>query len=125
MKYFDYIFYRVAKAYHKWDGNNYTTAKTAVGYMLATIVCDLILFLLILFYGRDQLVLYRGSIKIAAVTIIIVFMFLSSKRYKNLYTALDAKWCNEEKTVKFYRGVLVVVALPLPLVVLILGGIYW
>ena len=125
MEYFDYIFYRVARAYLKWDGNNNTTAKTAVGYMLATIVCDLILFFLIFIYGRDQLTLYRGPIKIAAVAIIFLFMFFSSKRYKNLYPTLDAKWSNEEKGARFYRGILVIIALFLPLVVLILGGIYW
>jgi hypothetical protein len=55
MEYFDYVFYRVAKAYKRWDGNDNTTAKTLVGFMLATSACDIILFPLVFFYGRNML----------------------------------------------------------------------
>ncbi len=125
MHFFDYIFYRIAKAYNKWDGDENSTAFLSVGFMQGMIVCALILFPLRFFYDRDQTSPHVGTIKIIGGIILTVFMFLSYMRYKNMYPSLDAKWSNEEKGARFYKGILVIIALFLPLVVLILGGIYW
>jgi hypothetical protein len=125
MKYFDYIFYRIARAYHKSDGNESSTAFIAVGFMQGMIVSDLILFPLRFFYDRDQTSSHVGLIKIIGGIILTVFIILSYIRYKNMYTRLNVKWGNEVKSTRFFRGILVVIALFLPLVILILGGIYW
>jgi hypothetical protein len=124
MEYFDYMFYRVAKAYKRWDGDNNTTAKNVIGFAQGMIVCDLLLFPLIFFYGRDQLP-FSGSIKIIAGVILLGSMFLSSRHYKNRYPALDEKWGNEESGHGFYKGLFVIIGLSLPLIAPILGAIYW
>ena len=74
---------------------------------------------------KKRKILQINLIKIAVVVIISIFMFLSYFRYKDMYSVLDAKWHNEEKGVRFYRGILLAIALPMPLFVLIVAGIYW
>ena len=124
MKHFDYMFYRLAKAYHKWDGHENTTAFIGLGFVQGTLLIDLLLFSWSFFFDRNQMKVYRDQIKIVAIVILAFFMILSYTRYKNMYADLDAKWGNEEKGVRFYKGILVVVALSLPIVILILGAIY-
>jgi riboflavin transporter FmnP len=120
MIFFDYIFYRIAKAYYKREGTDAFTASLLVGAMQATIICDIVLIIVRFFYSRQETSQHVTSIKYAAGIVIICLIILNYSKYKNRYAQFSERFStsNELPTILIF-----LIALT-PLFLLILLGIY-
>lgn len=112
----DYIFYRVHKAYLRWDGKEGSTSFMILAgtIMLYTIV--------LVGIALDLC----GAIKIiprlyAQIFIIVYFLILYKiihTHYRNRYDEFAKKWMHEDKRQKIIRGILVVLFAALPFAIL-------
>ena len=123
--FFDYIFYRVAKVYMKWDGSNAVTAQISVSLIQTLILVAPLLLITRLLYERSVTSQYSKEIAYAAVAILFLFMLLNYQKYRHKYEELNEYWKNEEQKIKQVRGVMVLLVHVLPLAMLILMGIFW
>ncbi|HBF88766.1 MAG TPA: hypothetical protein DDX39_09005 [Bacteroidales bacterium] len=109
------MFYRVAKAYMKFDGKNAITAVISV-----TLFEIMSLMSLVLFFENILLNTALGEhatkipiwILIPFAIGILIFNYL---KFKNKYDEYDKKWGNEYKRIKRVKGVFVVILLVAPL----------
>ena len=97
MKYLDYVYYRVTKAYMKWDGETGITGIISVSLIVSMIVIDLY-GVIHLFFFFDK---YGNQYKDAGKPIVVVFMllilFIFYIRYRKRYKELKRRWVNETK----------------------------
>jgi len=115
MKYLDYVYYRVTKAYMKWDGETGITGIISVSLIVSMIVIDLY-GVIHLFFFFDK---YGNQYKDAGKPIVVVFMllilFIFYIRYRKRYKELKRRWVNETKNQRLIRGILVILAILLPI----------
>ena len=123
LRFSDYVFYRVGKAYFRWDKKDVTTAMTAVSFMQMMLICDLILIPILLVYGPPVTRPYATQIAYGAVGVLAVIMIANWIRYHNKYDHYAAMWVAEEESVSLRNGVLVVFAIATPLVLMIITTI--
>jgi len=114
MKYLDYIFYRVTKAYMKWDGESGMTGTFTVALIITFILLDVyaIIHFTIFFdtYGNQ----YKEIGKPIVMGIMLTILVLCYIRYRKRYRILKKRWQNETKSQSFWRGVLVISVILLP-----------
>ena len=115
MKYLDYIYYRVTKAYMKWDGETGITGIMAVSLIVSMLFIDLygIIHLTFFFdrYGNQDKDLGKPIILVLMLLITIMFYIRYRKRYKEM----KSRWAFETKNQKLSRGFLVILAILLPI----------
>lgn len=111
----DYIFYRVHKAYLRWDGKEGATSYIAIVYVILMFSLDAAIIVL------DLLGLYKAIPKDHAYIFVVVITFITYKfvyrHYHNRYDEFMKKWANESKKQKTIRGIGVVIFLTLPLLI--------
>jgi len=116
MKYLDYIYYRVTKAYMKWDGETGITGIMAVSLIVSMLFIDLygIIHLTFFFdkYGNQ----YKEAVKPVVVVLMLLIILIFYIRYRKRYNELKRKWMYETKNQKLTRGFLVILAILLPIV---------
>lgn len=119
--YFDYIYFRITQAYFKWDGRTGATAIIAITMVQTLILSDVSLFILRLFYSRNET---KNFIFIQWVALIISFVLLiyNYQKYSGKYNKLRFYWKDETRRVRIGKGFLVIVSLILPWIPLILMG---
>jgi len=122
---FDYIFYRVARFYYKWDNSNGITGIIAVTMVQALLILDLIIIISKFKYDRTITSQYAPSIKLAASIFFIVLLLLNFRKYYDKFHTYKKRWNGEEKNAFFNHGILVMLSLIIPWTILILIGIYW
>ncbi len=120
MTYLDYIYYRVTKAYMKWDGETGITGIMAVSLIVSMLIIDLygLIHLAFFFekYGNQDKDLGKPIILVLMLLITIMFYI----RYRKRYKVLKSKWSNETKNQKLSRGFWVILAIILPILLPIL-----
>lgn len=120
MKYLDYIYYRVTKAYMKWDGETGITGIMAVSLIVSMLFIDLygIIHLTFFFekYGNQDKDLGKPIILVLMLLITITFYI----RYRKQYKELKRRWANETKDQRLIRGFLVILAILLPILLPVL-----
>ena len=116
MKYLDYIYYRVTKAYMKWDGETGITGIMSVSLIVSMLFIDLYGIIHLTFFFDK----YGNQYKEAGKPIVVVLMLLITLifyiRYRKQYKELKIKWKYETKNQKLIRGFLVILAILLPIV---------
>ena len=118
LRFFDYCFYRMAKAYLRHDGKDGVTASLAVGFMQGLSIASIIVIPIVLIYGVEFTKPYSKNIAYASMIINSIFMYKNFFYYKGKYDEFDALWANEDETDKFRHGFLVTLALASPMIVL-------
>ena len=115
MKYLDYVYYRVTKAYMKWDGETGITGIISVSLIVSMIVIDLygVIHLFFFFdkYGNQ----YKDAGKPIGVVFMLLILFIFYIRYRKRYKELKRRWVNETKNQRLIRGILVILAILLPI----------
>jgi hypothetical protein len=117
---FDYMYYRISKAYYKHDGKSAITALLVI-----SLFQNLLLFVPTGIAIRNKYgSIYFMESKPVILTIFIIIQFsLLIKayfRYEKIRIALDEKWKNEKELYKTINGTLVVLALLFPFVIMVL-----
>lgn len=123
--FFDYIFYRVARFYFKWDKRHGITAISAVTMIQALIISDVIGFIGKLIYNRSVTQNYVAEVKLVGISLFLILLFFNYRKYYGKYFKYKNYWKEETKKEQFKRGVLVIFSLIIPWIPLILMGIYW
>jgi len=116
MKGFDYIYYRFAELYKKWDGENATTAVMAVSLIISMVIIDLFGAIYIVFFFDKYKNLYKKEGAIIIVIFMIIVMLCCYKRYHGKYKEIKKRWSNETKKQRVARGFLVVIAFFVPII---------
>ena len=120
MKYLDYIYYRVTKAYIKTRGESGITGILSVSLIVIFYIFDIFSIIHYTFLSEKIGNNYLESAKIFgyifAFIILIVFYF----RYREKYKKLELRWGKETKKQRLGRGVLVIISLIFPIIFLIL-----
>jgi hypothetical protein len=119
----DYMYYRIAKAYHKWDGKEGSTAIFTISLFYCFITCLPVMLLLRLLGGR---LFFReiGDIAKPTFVIIAILIFvLNFIKYRRKYEILNEIYKNENTKIKSIKGVLVVLVLVLPLLTFIIVAV--
>lgn len=123
MIYFDYIYYRLTKAYFKWDGRKGITSIIGVSMLQSMLIGDFVALILGFLYTKEQTAPYSKSLAISWAVVFVGFIFFNFYRYKNRYNEFKKRWSNESKTQTILNGILVVIALLLPWVIIISASI--
>ncbi|ESU24658.1 hypothetical protein FLJC2902T_31900 [Flavobacterium limnosediminis JC2902] len=119
---FDYIFYRIAEVYFKWDENSASTAIIAVAMLQTLIISDITGFILQLFYKRAETMQFVKTAKIIGGSLFLLLCFLNYLRYKSAYNDLKTRWINEPIQRRKMLGKLTIIALIIPWIALIVLG---
>lgn len=118
-KIFDYIYYRVNKAYFKWDGRNGITSILAVSMLQTMILADICLIIMKISFDRELLVPYAKTIAYVMVGMLGIFTLFNHFKYKDKYNTLEAQWSSESKNQSIIKGILVFSLLLFPWILLI------
>lgn len=118
MKFFDYIFFRVSKVYHKWDGRSGITGIMAITMMQSLLASELIIVILRCFYSRNDLKSLPIKLSYIAIIVCAIFLYLNTKRYYNKYNKYRFFWKFESTKLSQIRGVVVILSLILPMLFL-------
>ena len=115
MRYLDYIYYRVTKAYMKWDGETGITGIISVSLIVSMVIIDLYGFIHLTFFFEKYGNQYKEEGKPIVVGLMLLILIIFYIRYHKRYKELKIRWANETKDQRFARGVLVVLAILLPI----------
>ena len=116
MKYLDYIYYRVTKAYMKWDGETGITGIMAVSLIVSMLFIDLYGIIHLTFFFEKYGNQYKDVGKPIIVVLMLLITIIFYIRYRKRYNELKRKWMYETKNQKLTRGFLVILAILLPIV---------
>jgi len=119
-KVFDYIFYRVNKAYFKWDGRNGNTAQIAVSMVQSMLIGEVITLALGFMLSKQQLASISKTFIFGWSITFIGLIIYNSYKYKNRYNTLKGYWKDETKKQSIARGLLVIIVLVLPWAIIFL-----
>lgn len=119
---FEYTYYRVTRAYYKWDINKGITAIFAIAMFQTLIISDFLIFILKLFYNRSETMSYSKQFALAGCSLFIILSVLNHLRFKDKYEELKLRWENENTTQRRIRGILLIIMLVIPWSILILLG---
>jgi len=120
MKYLDYIYYRVTKAYMKWDGETGITGIMAVSLIVSMLFIDLYGVIHLTFFFDNYGNQYKDAGKPIVVVLMLLIILIFYIRYRKRYKELKRIWASETKKQKLSRGFLVILAILLPILLPIL-----
>lgn len=123
--YFDYVYYRMTKAYYKWDGNGAITSLIGIAMIQTLTILSPIFFVLRLFFERVELRAYNKHMKYALSVVFIGFLIYDNYKYKDKYEVYREIWKDEPKKTRIYKGILVIFSLILCWAPLALMGVFW
>ncbi|WP_158797325.1 hypothetical protein [Pedobacter sp. L105] len=111
---FGYIYYRVTKAYLKWDGTNGIVGILSISMIEALLIADFILFGLSFFYRRSELKSIPVNLGFVSLGILAFFIIVNYIKYSGKYEIYKALWMDEEIADRRVRGFLIIGNLILP-----------
>lgn len=115
MNFLDYMYYRFAKAYHKWDGESGLTGIMAIALFLSLTLIDVIGVAYFSFFSDEFRIYNKELAKLTGVLIIGIIIFFTYRRYKHKYSLYDAKWGNEIRSTRIKKGVLIMLLFIIPI----------
>jgi hypothetical protein len=119
--FFEYTYYRITKAYYKWDSSGGITSILVISLSQTLLISDIIIFIIRLFFHRSETLQYVKLASTIVVVLLIIICILNFSKYKNKYDEYQMRWGNEKQFTRRLRGILVIIALILPLII----GIYF
>ena len=118
--FFDYIYYRITKAYFKWDGRKGITSIVAIAMVQMVLLMIVISILSLTFYTTEEISNAPNSYKYMLVLPYLLFSFLAFKKYGDKYNQYKKYWKDEPIQVRVLKGFGVILSLLLPWVIFIL-----
>lgn len=123
--FFEYIYYRLTKAYLRWDGKDGSTAIVGITMIQLLLLTDFLSVTLRLFFSRNDLSKYPNTGKLIILAVFILLALYNLKRYNNKYEELESCWKSENRKKRIYKGILVILSLTIPWVPFLLVIIFW
>lgn len=118
MKMFDYIFYKITKAYFKLDGRSGATGIAGVTIVQGLLLFDIFFFVLKLL--KVDLPFYSKTITAIASIVILILFALNFYRYSERYNKLRFLWKNESESKSAMGWILVFFLIFFPIILLYL-----
>ena len=115
----DYMYYRIAKAYFKWDGKSAITALLSVSLFPVLLLLSLALVIIGHIYGRPYILEHKTILSIMTISLQFILLLVFYLRYKKIGETLKIRWAKEQEPHKTIKGVIVVFALLLPFIIII------
>jgi len=120
----DYMFYRIAKAYYKWDSQEAITAIFTISIFYCFLICFPAVLITRYYFGRSFLTENANIAKPILIIVALFFLLLNFFRYRGKFDILSDKYKNETVRKRTLKGILVLLALLVPIIVFILGSVY-
>ena len=117
MNLIDYMYYRCAKAYYRWDGETGITGIMAVTLFISLIIIDILGIIYFEVASEEQRMNNKGLSKGVAILIIILILLFFFKRYRNKYGLYNQKWINDDKRKRIINGILLVILFLIPIAI--------
>lgn len=105
MTLFDYIFYRLAKFYYRWDCRTAITAITGLSFAQACALGWAWVSLLRSAYSRQETAPYSRSFSAVGTGTLVALILLNGWRYHNRYVLLRERWQGEASLPRVLRGI--------------------
>jgi hypothetical protein len=122
--FFDYIYYRITKVYWRWEKRNSISAVIAIAMLQSMLIYDIFLFIIRLIFSRSEMAPYSKRLAYVGVILLLIFIYYNYKKYKNRFGDLQSKWKSEPSSIRFKKGILILLCLVAPWVIIILLGIW-
>lgn len=105
MKYLDYIYYRVTKAYMKWgwDSSPKFTGAVSVSLVVTMLFVNLYGVIHLTFFFEKYVNSYKEQAKIGGLVLSVLVLIYFSIRYHGRYDLLKKRWRNETKKTKIHK----------------------
>ena len=125
--FFDYIYYRITNAYLEWEGSGgYTTGIISVTWIQSFIFGSVLGVTVRTFFDRSETAPYAKAIAVAWVLASLCLYVWNHSRYNECkYNTLKEYWKHEPPNERRLKGFLVALSIILPIVPMILMGIFW
>ena len=124
-KIFDYIYYRLTKAYFKWDGRTGITAIIAISMIQTLFIGDLATLVLRSVFNRSETADYSKILAYIFAIMMIVFILINYNKYNGQYNRLKSQWRSETRNERILNGILIWIFLILAWIPIIIIGIYY
>jgi hypothetical protein len=119
---FEYMYYRITKAYLKREGKLGITAIISISLCQTLFIVDFIFSIMRLFLHRSETVQYTKLAIILVVVLLTLMDIWNYSKYKNKYDEYEKRWGNENSSKRRLRGIIIVIVLFLPLIIAIFLG---
>lgn len=116
---FDYIYYRITKAYFKWDGRTGFTGILLVSMMQVMTISAVIMFFIAKLYTVAETTPHKRTMVNVFLAFSILLTVLNYRHYNGRYNSLKRRWKEEADLQKFQRGILVVLGVALPWIIVV------
>lgn len=118
--FFDYIFYRITKAYFKWDGRKGITSIIAIAMVKMVLMMILISLLFLMFFETEKISNILNTYKYVIVLPYLLFSILTFRKYSGKYNQFRKYWKDETREVRVFKGIGVILTLLVPWILFIL-----
>jgi hypothetical protein len=119
---FEYMYYRITKAYSKREGNVGITAIISISLCQTLFIVVIIFSIMRLFLHRTETVQYTKLATTLVVGLNILIDIWNYSKYKNKFDEYEKRWGNENSSKRRLRGIFIVIVLFLPLIIAIFLG---
>ncbi|SHN30260.1 hypothetical protein [Mucilaginibacter sp. OK098] len=123
--FFDYIFYRITQFMFKRDGRTGVTALIFMSLSQAFFLELIINPIIKNFLTKEELAHYSKFIGWFGAIIFVALFLINNKKYKNSYNKYRFYWKDENTNKRFYKGILVILSLIIPISLYILMNVHW
>ncbi len=117
--FFDYFYYRLTKAYFKWDGRSGNTAIMGISMIQFLIITNILTIGFHVMFARSTRPRLPGWTPYLGVVIMLSLIIVNYFKYRKKYNQLRSRWKDEDHKARFLKGVVVILSLTLPWILLI------
>ena len=101
--FFDYIYYRITKAYFKWDGREGISAIVAISVIQALLISCVAALAIRMVYARTDTAPYATVAGYFSVLILISLIVFNRFKYKQKYNKLRSHWKMRQRLNEFLK----------------------
>lgn len=120
--FFDYIYFRVAEVYFKWDGKNGVTAVFAVSLIQSLLFLCVLGTLYKTILSPEITSKLHGYSKWISFALVGFLSIYNYQKFKGKYFFYKSYWKDENKKVRRIKGLLVLLSLIIPWIPIVLLG---
>lgn len=125
MNFIDYVFYRLAKVYFKYDGKTSASAKAILSGSQTFLIISIVMLFCLCIMERNNIQEQKEILILVLFVSYILFSIINGVRYKNKFDEFEQKWSSQSKQKKMIGGWLVFLTIAfsffLPIVIVALS----
>lgn len=115
--FFDYMYYRLTKAFSKWDIGQGSTAIAFIALCQLMPIVDINGLIIYALFDRAERTMIFSYYKFIIIGLGIFLVIYNYKKYSGKYWALNKKWNDETKAKKIWNGIIIILAILLPILI--------